>query len=1163
MSDSSNGASSSGLALKPGWDIQATLRLFQECCNQSPVPMLLGDLKSGSLHFCNKAGAALFELNPDSISGNTFEQIPLIRDSLLQETSWQTFTRQPGNGFREEISLKTSDALTRWFIISARLAGFENQPGLIILFAEEITQTKNNLEAIDERNLLRTLIDNIPDSIYVKDQEGRKLITNQIDLNYMQRDSAESVLGKTDLEIFGEALGRKPYEDDMAIIHSGEALINKEESFTDRNGQPICLLTSKVPIFNEQKEVVGLMGIGRDISRFKQVEELLRKSHDRFEHVTRATFDAIWEWDLEGDYVYRSEVFYTLFGYNFEKDRIAWKEWYDFIHPEDQKMVADNFEQFLSCDLLIWSDQYRFRKSDGSYAMVQNKCIKIHNADGKLVRLAGALQDITSQKKEEVQLRLMESAVERSTEAIIITEAGKTGPDQPRIVYVNEALTKLTGYTREEMIGRTPRMFQGPGTDRFQLKKIRESRSKWQPCEAELLNYNKKGEEYWIHLSISPIKDRSGNYTHWISVERDITAKKRAEQERQVFYEIIDGINRFSLEQSLHLALEKIGRYLQLGYGEAWMLNYDKLRMTCKCRWQESERFNQFFDSEKNGTVIKGHSLKGKAWERKSILCWNNLQEESFSRKEQALKCGLKSAIAIPILYNGEVIAIFSFYCDRPLSEKQIRSELLQRISAQLGAGMDKKRTEEELNNFFMLSADMLCVAGMDGLFKKVNPAFSTVLGYSEEELLSQPFFHFVHPDDIAETNKKIQSLASGEPLWFFENRFITKTGEFRWLEWTGTPVPEDNLLFAIAKDITQKKKLEQERKQLLESISDNFYALDRQFRFTYLNKSASELLSDENNSLILKNIWEAFPVLKDSEFYNHALRAVEKQEAQHFEYYSPVFECWFEQNFYPTEDGLSVFFRSIQERKLAETRMHEMNTELERKAGELERINTELERFAYVASHDLQEPLRMINGFLQLLQKKYGEQLDADGQQYIHFATDGASRMKVLIHDLLQYSRAGGQINEQETVPLNAVVSDVTLLLRAAIAEKKAVIHCDNLPVIHASRTAMQQLFQNLIGNSLKYQNPGNPPEINITAEQKNQQWIICVADNGMGVPEEYREEIFEVFQRLHSRQKFSGTGIGLSICKKIIEKLHGTIWMEPNHPNGSRFLFSLPVTP
>src|SRR5574343_755138 len=327
MSDSPTGSYSSGLIGKSGWDIQATLRLFQECCNASPVPLMLTDLDSGVLHFCNTAGAALFELNPETLSTTRFQQLPIIRDSLLQQASWESFIRQPGNGFREEIAIKTGDQPTRWFIVSAQSAGFENQPRLTILFVEEITQTKTSLEAIDERNLLRTLIDNIPDSIYVKDQEGRKLITNQIDLNYMQRDSAESVLGKTDLEIFGEAQGRKPFEDDMAIIHSGEALINKEESFTDRNGQSVCLLTSKVPIFNDQHEVVGLMGIGRDISRFKLVEDLLRKSNDRFEHVTRATFDAIWEWDMEGDDVYRSEVFYTLFGYDFEKDRIDWKEW--------------------------------------------------------------------------------------------------------------------------------------------------------------------------------------------------------------------------------------------------------------------------------------------------------------------------------------------------------------------------------------------------------------------------------------------------------------------------------------------------------------------------------------------------------------------------------------------------------------------------------------------------------------------------------------------------------------------------------------------------------------------------------------------------------------------------------------------------------------------
>jgi PAS domain S-box-containing protein len=516
--------------------------------------------------------------------------------------------------------------------------------------------------------------------------------------------------------------------------------------------------------------------------------------------------------------------------------------------------------------------------------------------------------------------------------------------------------------------------------------------------------------------------------------------------------------------------------------------------------------------------------------------------------------------MALPVIYNGEVIAIFSFFDVKPFRQDQIQNELLKRIGTQLGASIEKTRAEDELYNFFHLSADMLCVAGMDGFFKKINPAFSVVLGYTEDELLEKPFFQFLHPEDLEETRNKIHQLIKGEPLWFFENRFITKSGEIKWLEWTGTPIVEENIMFAIAKDITQKKKFESERKQILDSISDNFYALDKNFNFTYLNAAAEKLLNGHGGSLIGKNIWETFPILKGEEFYANAQLSVNSRKPIHFEYHSSIVNCWFEENFYPTEDGLSVFFKSIDERKHAEARMKEMNLELEKKATELSSINAELERFAYVASHDLQEPLRMVNGFLQLLHKKHAEQLNEDAKSYIDFAIDGSNRMKNLISDLLQYSRAGGMNMELEDVSMNKVVEDVQLLLKAAIQEKNAKIDIGNLPDIVANKTAITQLLQNLIGNALKYQPDKQIPHIQIKADQTHAGWLFSVADNGLGIIESQREKVFEVFQRLHSKQKFTGTGIGLSICKKIVERLGGKIWVEANLPQGCLFKFVIP---
>jgi light-regulated signal transduction histidine kinase (bacteriophytochrome) len=224
-----------------------------------------------------------------------------------------------------------------------------------------------------------------------------------------------------------------------------------------------------------------------------------------------------------------------------------------------------------------------------------------------------------------------------------------------------------------------------------------------------------------------------------------------------------------------------------------------------------------------------------------------------------------------------------------------------------------------------------------------------------------------------------------------------------------------------------------------------------------------------------------------------------------------------------------------------------------------LKRSNAELEQFAYVASHDLQEPLRMITSFLQLLKLRYESQLDSDANEFIHFAIDGATRMQEMINDLLTYSRIGRKSGDFKEVNLNNILQQIIFEYKLLIQEKNAVISYGKLPVIHADYTQMIQLFQNLISNSIKY-NDQPCPTIHISAKKQNNDWIFKIADNGIGIDPKQGDWIFKVFQRLHSPDEYEGTGIGLAIVKRIVERHGGRIWYESQPGEGSNFYFNIP---
>ena len=249
---------------------------------------------------------------------------------------------------------------------------------------------------------------------------------------------------------------------------------------------------------------------------------------------------------------------------------------------------------------------------------------------------------------------------------------------------------------------------------------------------------------------------------------------------------------------------------------------------------------------------------------------------------------------------------------------------------------------------------------------------------------------------------------------------------------------------------------------------------------------------------------------------------------------------------------GVFAAARDITARKKAEEN-------LRKTMEDLEHSNRELEQFAYVASHDLQEPLRMVSSYSQLIARRYKDKLDSDGVEFIEFAVDGANRMQKLINDLLAYSRVSTRGRPPETTDAHAALGEAITNLGAAIEESGAFITNDDLPEVAADYSQLVHLFQNLLGNAIKFRGD-ETPHIHVSAKRGRGEWVFSVKDNGIGIEPQYHDRIFIIFQRLHGRDEYSGTGIGLALCKRIVERHGGRIWLESQPGSGTVFHFTIP---
>ena len=495
------------------------------------------------------------------------------------------------------------------------------------------------------------------------------------------------------------------------------------------------------------------------------------------------------------------------------------------------------------------------------------------------------------------------------------------------------------------------------------------------------------------------------------------------------------------------------------------------------------------------------------------------------------------------------------------------------------GAGIIKRSGIEDAGCrvLFEAVADGMLLATADGTILDANAEACALLGRRPEEVVTAGRSAVFDPSD----SRLAPALEERRNTGRFK-------GELRLLRRDGSSFPAEVSFAAyrgengdvksviVFRDVTERKEAERRLREtearfrtLVEQIPAITYieAVDREERSTNLLYTSPQIETMFGYS---PDEWiadpELFPTLLHPDDRERILAEDERTEAtgepfraEYRQYTKDGRVIWVrdEATLVHDEQGRPMFWQGVMF-DITEQKRYE-----EKLAGlveELRRSNAELEQFAYVASHDLQEPLRMVASYTQLLARRYEGKLDKDADEFIGYAVDGANRMQKLINDLLTYSRVGTRGQGLVATDARAAFEAARANLRVAIEESGAEVTSEELPTVMGDQTQLVQLFQNLIANALKFRREGEPVRVDVGAERRSEdEWLFWVADTGIGIEEQYTERIFRIFQRLHGKGGYTGTGIGLAVCKKIVERHGGRIWVESEVGEGSTFYFTL----
>jgi len=652
------------------------------------------------------------------------------------------------------------------------------------------------------------------------------------------------------------------------------------------------------------------------------------------------------------------------------------------------------------------------------------------------------------------------------------------------------------------------------------------------------------GEIIWMLISAEPVYKENGEIEQIICTYHDISEHKRAEE---ALKESEERFSKAFQSNPAALSISRLSDGMIVDVNKSFLQLYDYQRdELIGFRSTDLELYNHPDDRKE---IVRLLREEGKV---------NNLEIAAHTKNKKDLIVLISADI---IIIKGVEHILFTAIdvTERKKTENALR------------------QSEQKLKYHFENSPLAVVEWDTNYTVKQWSKAAERIFGWKANETIGKNLgdLNMIYEEDFPIVNQTMERLSRGkESMVVGTNRNYTRAGNIIVCNWYNSVLNDDKgqmtSVLSLVDDITERTQAEIDLKNARDKL--NIALENGNIGVWEWDLASNELRWDERmkkmfgqESEALNITYSDFESLVNEEDISHIRKAI----AEALESNKPLETVYRLQlrngdSRYISakalvnrdKDGIpismtGVCFDVTGMKKGTEQVLLKLNEELLRS-------NKELERFAYVASHDLQEPLRMVSSFTQLLSKRYKDKLDADGQEYIRYAVDGANRMYGLINGLLAYSRIQTKGKEFSNVDLGTVVDLVKKNLRIQIQERAATITTDDLPVIRADEGQMIQLLQNLVGNAIKF-SPG-PPKIHISSETDGECTTISVKDEGLGIEPQYFERIFQIFQRLLPKEEYEGTGIGLAICKRIVERHDGKIWVESESGRGTTFFFSIP---
>ena len=912
-------------------------------------------------------------------------------------------------------------------------------------------------------------------------------------------------------------------------IRINDEIKDFEIQVTKRDGTPYWASISARTNLKENR----IEGAAIDVTARKEAEQKLKESEEKYRLISENSNDLIAVLNSKFEHEYINEKAYQkILGYSNE-DMLG-KTRYDIIHPDEYKRASEVIRESIKKG--SGTDELRLQHKNGKYIWVENKVSVFKDSDGQL-KLTTVSRVITDRKKAEKEIQL-----ERDNLINILSsmEDGVYIVDKNYdIEYANPILIQEFG--------------QYEGKKCYNYFHDRNESCPW--CNIQEVFEGKAVKWEWYSfknqktyaLIDTPLKNADGSIFK-LEIFHDITERKKNEQKLKESEEKYRTITEGS-----HLAISIIQDDI-VKYTNQKMADLTGYSIEEILSWKPKE-FAKVIAPDSLEQVIEQVTKKQRGDP-------DVLVHYPIHVKKKSGELVWADNISTTIMYEGHPADLIT------------QIDITEKVEAQvkLKESEDKFRTisEQSLMGIIILQDDM---------YKYVNQAAADILGYTVEEMLEVPqggFMNYVHPEDrefVREQATKKQ-MGRKDVVTKYPYRCLTKSGETIWVQnYSRTITYEGKYadLFTII-DFTERKKAEQKLKEsevkyrhLFETSPYFISLVNSEGILIDSNDAINDILSIHTIEDVVGKSFKEILLLNEKS--THLIPIFEK-------FIKSIFEGVNQEGFdfrlnRSIGDHIWIHIEGtlieIEEQKLIQFIMQDIT---ERKRSEqllresledLAKINTELEQFTYIASHDLKEPLRMISSFTQLLEKRYKDKLNEDANDFISFITDGVARMQDLINSLLNYSRIGKNYKEFEKVDLNDVLKDVIDNLKPLINETNAEVLYDSLPSLFIDRYQLLQVFQNLISNAIKFHGK-EPPQVHVSARPDNQYWVFSVCDNGIGIDPKDFERIFIIFQRLHAKDDYDGTGIGLAICKKIVEQYRGKIWMESEVGKGSTFYFSIP---